>query len=209
MDLLAKLRAARIIPVIRHHDYTVASAVCDTLIENGMTMLEITTTVPGYDDLISQLRTDHPEILVGTGTVMNTTQLERARKADSGFAVSLILVQEVAEARYRHRNAICPGAMTPNEIAQCWSSGAAMVKIFPAHSVGGPGFVRGVQDVFPEVPLMPSGGVLPELVKAYIDAGATCVGMGGGLVPVSLVALGDHIAEQNSIKTALDACFES
>ena len=69
--------------------------------------------------------------------------------------------------------------------------GAAVVKIFPARECGGPGFLKAVRSVYPEIPLMPTGGVSPETAKAYLDAGALCLGMGGELVPVDALKAND------------------
>ena len=95
------------------------------------------------------------------------------------------------------------GAATPREVLLAHRAGSAVVKIFPAGSVGGSGFVRTVKAVFPEVELMPTGGVRPEEVPAYLKAGALCVGLGSELLPVAPLREGRRTAFLTAVRKAL------
>jgi 2-dehydro-3-deoxyphosphogluconate aldolase/(4S)-4-hydroxy-2-oxoglutarate aldolase len=95
-----------------------------------------------------------------------------------------------------------PGGATPGEILHHWQSGATVVKIFPAREIGGPKFLGAVRAVFPDIPLMPTGGVKPENVGEYLDAGAICAGLGGELFPAGALEAGDEAGARAAIEAA-------
>jgi 2-dehydro-3-deoxyphosphogluconate aldolase / (4S)-4-hydroxy-2-oxoglutarate aldolase len=200
-----QLRQARIVPVVRCDDFGLARTVCDLLVEAGIRALEITTSISGCENLISELRRNHPDLLIGAGTVMSADQARAVQSAGSQFVVSPCWVEEVASETARLDTAYLPGAMTPGEIVHHWSHGAAVVKIFPAVAAGGPDFIRALQSVFPDIPLMPTGGISPGSVQDYFDSGAVCVGMGGNLIPFNALKAGDVASAQTQIRAALDA----
>ena len=198
-----RLRAARVVPVIRHEDPEIALQGCSLLAEEGIAALEITTTVPGAADLIAELRARYPGICVGAGTVLTEAQAEAVLSAGAEFVVSPCWSDAAAR---RTRNAgrpYLPGAMTPGEVHHHWNQGAAVVKIFPANSAGGPAFLRALRAVFPDVHLMPTGGVSRENAQSYLEAGALCVGMGGNLLPARELEAGDADAARARIREAL------
>ncbi len=189
--LVDRLRDAQVVPVVRHSDPLLARRGCELLAEAGVAALEITTTVPEAGRLVCELRESHPSVCVGAGTVLTAEQADEVLEAGAEFVVSPCWVDAVADRAAEAGRPYLPGAQTPGEIFRHWSSGAAAVKVFPADAAGGPGFLRAVKAVFPDVPLMPTGGVAPETARKYLDAGAFCVGMGGNLLPVRELAAGD------------------
>ena len=198
-----RLRAARVVPVIRHDDPDIALTGCGLLAEEGVAALEITTTVPGAARLIEELRARYPGICVGAGTVLTAAQADAVLHAGAEFVVSPCWSEAVAESTMNAGRPYLPGAMTPGEVHHHWNQGAAAVKIFPADCAGGPAFLRALRAVFPDVHLMPTGGVSRETVQSYLDAGALCVGMGGNLLPARELEAGDADAARARIREAL------
>ena len=95
------------------------------------------------------------------------------------------------------------GALTPTEVRAALAAGADVVKIFPASSAGGPGHIKALASVFPDVAFCPTGGVEPGNVAAYLSAGAAFVGMGGALVDEKRIAAGDKAAIQAAARALL------
>lgn len=186
-EALATLERQGVIPVLRLDDAHDARRAVALLRRAGYTVFEITLTIPGAVELIAELANE-PGVLVGAGTV---TTLEEARACIDGgarFVVSPCLVAGLPEACRAADVACVMGALTPTEVQIARRHGADAVKIFPASSVGGPRHLRALRSVFPDVRLIPTGGVSAENVTDYLEAGAPCVGVGSDLFdPADLV----------------------
>lgn len=146
---------------------------------------------PGAIDQISQLR----EVLgnsvdVGAGTVTSRAELELARKAGASFIVTPTVTAEVISAGVGHGLPVFAGAFTPTEVHFAHRLGASMVKLFPAHRLG-PGYLRDLRGPFPEIRLLPTGGITPESIPDYVVAGAAGFGIGGSLFPADRLAASD------------------
>lgn len=202
-----QLRRARAVPVIRHSDPEVARRACLLLIEAGVSALEITTTVPDAATLIADLRRDHPEIYVGAGTVFTADEAHAVIDAGAAFVVSPCWSAPAAKVVIDAGLPYLPGAMTPGEVLHHRQAGASIVKVFPADAAGGPGFVKALKSVFPDVALMPTGGITPHTAQDYLDAGALCVGFGGNLLPATALVAGDTDLARQQISAALSALF--
>ena len=190
-ELRARLARLRIVPVVRAGSEIEARRACRWLLEAGLEALEITYTTPGATNLIAELRAAAPAALIGAGTLRTGEQVREAAAAGAAFAVSPGAAPEAAAACADLALPYLPGAATPSEVAARWAEGAAVVKVFPAREVGGPAFLKAVRSVYPEIPLMPTGGVSPETAPDYLAAGALCVGMGGELMPAAALAADD------------------
>ena len=205
VSLVQALKEARIVPVIRHADPAIAMAACELLAEAGIKALEITTTVPGAAEMIADLKRRFPQIATGAGTVFSTAQAKDVLDAGADFVVSPCWSDEAAAAVLAADVPYLPGATTPGEVLHHANHGAAVVKIFPADAAGGPGFLKALKSVFPELALMPTGGVTPQTAQSYLDAGAVCVGMGGNLLPAKALEAGDADLAREQIHAALAA----
>ena len=161
-----RLRASKIVPVIRHDDCEIARQSCDLLVEQGLTALEVTTTIPGFAKLIKELRQEFPGIEIGAGTVLTQQQASLAIDAGAHFLVSPCWSDPVSKASEEAEIPYLPGAMTPDEVFHHADAGAAIVKVFPAGLFGGPSYLKALASVFPEIPLMPTGGVTPQNTPA-------------------------------------------
>lgn len=201
--LIPRLSAARVVPVVRTHSAAHAATAVRWLREAGIGIFEITMTIPDAPALIRELATD-PFLLVGAGTVPDRASAAACLAAGATFIVAPWIDPDLAEPCQDAGALLMLGAVTPTEVRAALASGAEVVKVFPAASVGGPGHIRALRSVFPQVAFCPTGGVEPGNVAAYLTAGAAFVGMGGALVDEDSIAAGDRAAIQRAARQALD-----
>lgn len=187
-DLLDALRG-RAVPVIRTATTDQARTLIDWLSEGGLRVFEVTTTVPGWDGLVAELA-GRDGVLVGTGTVLDAATARAAIAAGSRFLVSPCVVGEAIAAGRDAGVPVIPGAATPTEVLDAHRAGAAAVKLFPIRQLGGPGFLKAVKSVLPDIALMPTGGIELDEIAAYFEAGAAAVGLGGQLASGAEIAAG-------------------
>jgi Entner-Doudoroff aldolase len=170
----------KLIAVIRNEDVETAKAICHTLVESGITTLEITFSVKDAPQLIKELREELPEALIGAGTVLNQEQAVQAHKSGAAFIVSPCIVEEVGN--YCKEHAICCslGAATPTEVYKAYQLGCDIVKLFPGDCLS-PNLIKGIKAPMPFIEMMPTGGVDDNNVKTWFEAGAYATGFGGYL----------------------------
>lgn len=171
-----------VVPVVRAGSPEEALFAAQAISRGGIPIIEITMTVPGAIEVIQELVRTVPGILVGAGTV---TSAEAARKcADAGaqfFVSPGFNAGTVANARERGI-LMMAGALTPTEVMSAWEAGSDFVKIFPCGNLGGAKYIQALKGPFPQVPMVPTGGVNLETASDYIRAGAAALGVGGELV---------------------------
>lgn len=168
----------RVIPVARGLDGSTAPALADALLEGGLSSLEVTVEGPGGIDALESLR--DRGVTAGAGTVVSVDQAVAATAAGARFLVSPHLDIELVEWAGERDVPLIPGALTPTEVATAWRHQPPAVKIFPAH-VGGPGYLESLLGPYPDLALIPTGGVDGDNAGAYVSAGAVAVGVGGWL----------------------------
>lgn len=180
--LPAPIVEGRVIAIARRLDPVTLPAIAEALAANGIRVFEVTIDSPGAVESIRALA-EGPlaeRLLVGAGTVLAIDEAEAALEAGARFLVTphvdVALVRWAAEWGVP----ILPGAFTPTEILTAWRAGAAAVKLFPA-SVAGPPFIRDFRGPFPEIPIVPTGGVTIENAAEFLRAGAVAVGLGSWL----------------------------
>ncbi|WP_314247591.1 bifunctional 4-hydroxy-2-oxoglutarate aldolase/2-dehydro-3-deoxy-phosphogluconate aldolase [Streptomyces kutzneri] len=181
--LYAVLAAQRVLPVLRNTDADEAVRRTTALLAAGCRAVELTTSTPGWAAAVTRtapLRDVHGHpALIGVGTVTTTVQAETALDAGAAFLISPYPAPEVRTVAVRREAVFIEGGFTPGEIAAAVRAAGA-AKVFPAH-VGGPGFVRSLRAVLPGAVIVPTGGIRPAEVPDWLAAGATAVGIGGGL----------------------------
>ena len=181
--------------MIRARSADLVARVVEALMEAHLTVAEITMTVPNAIDAIAAVEKRFGnEILIGAGTVTDADTAVRAIDAGAEFVVSPCLVTEVIEAAQRADVAVLPGALTPTEVFEAFQSGADLVKVFPAQNVGGASYLRALRGPFPDIPLVPTGGVTLENMSEFFAAGATAVGVGSELISKDALARRDFRA---------------
>ena len=182
-NTVARLREVGIIPIIRASSADVVVPVAEALLQAGLPVVEITLTVPNAIDAIGSVaKRFGGKVLVGAGTVTDAETAKRAVDAGAEFIVTPCLVPEVIEAAHRANVAVLPGALTPSEVFEAFRLGGDMVKVFPVQAVGGAAYLRALRGPFPDIPLVPTGGVTLENVAEMFKAGAAAVGVGTELI---------------------------
>ena len=203
---VARLREVGIIPIIRASTADVAMPLADALLQAGLPVAEITMTVPNAIDAIRAIaKRLAGKMLLGAGTVTDAETARRAADAGAEFIVSPCLVREVIEAAHKVNVAVLPGALTPGEVFEAHRLGGDMVKVFPVQSVGGAAYLRALRGPFPDIPLVPTGGVSLENIGAMFQAGAAAVGVGSELISQDALVRGDYAAIQALAKQFLAA----
>jgi 2-dehydro-3-deoxyphosphogluconate aldolase/(4S)-4-hydroxy-2-oxoglutarate aldolase len=181
VTLLDALRSARLVAIVRGSGVDAALRTVQTLVAEGVTLVEVSLTSADATTVIAKARDDlGADAWLGAGTVVTVDDVTRATDAGASFVVTPALGPSVAESRRRGLPVIA-GALTPSEVVAATEQGADAVKLFPA-SLGGPAYVRALRDPFPGVPLVPVGGVDVDAAQAYLAAGAVAVGVGSPLV---------------------------
>lgn len=179
---LSALRQARVLAAVRAPSAQSALDAADALVRGGVTGLEITYSTPDAPAVIRELAARYGEsIYLGAGTVTTPDEAERAASAGASFLVSPGTRPDLSRAMVDTGLTVMTGALTPSELMAALEYGAHVVKIFPA-SLGGPPFLKALRGPFPNVPLMPTGGVTAGNVEEWLASGAIAVGAGGELV---------------------------
>ena len=188
---LSHLQKHRAIAVIRASDMRLAQKMAMAAASGGMRLIEITWNSDRPGELISLLRADLPNCIIGTGTLFNVGQLQEAIASGAQFLFSPHVDSAMIQAAVKQDVPIIPGAMTPTEIVTAWNQGASCVKVFPVQAVGGVNYIKSLQGPLGEIPLIPTGGVTLENAPEFIQAGAIAVGLSGQLFPQKLVREGN------------------
>jgi 2-dehydro-3-deoxyphosphogluconate aldolase/(4S)-4-hydroxy-2-oxoglutarate aldolase len=177
---LEPLRRQRIVPVLRAEDRRVGLARAELCLHAGLGVIELTASIPGWEEVLREVVASWPDAVVGLGTVTTAEDASRAVDAGASFLVSPFLAPQVHAVGAERGIPAIEAGLTPTEINQAASRGA-LVKLFPAHAAG-PDYIRSVRAVLPEVEVMPTGGVRLEDVHLWLAAGAFAVGVGSDLI---------------------------
>ncbi len=186
--IIDKLKAGIIIPVIRVSRQKDAEKVAEIMIETGIKAVEITMSVKGAENVINSLRKKYYEkIVIGAGTVLSKEAAKLVIDSGAQFVVSPCFLEEVIDVCNKENIVVAPGTLTPTEIIKAKNYGADFIKIFPASSIGGPDFIKSIKAVYPDIDLMPTGGINAETAIDYLEAGATFLGVGSSIVNNKLI----------------------
>jgi 2-dehydro-3-deoxyphosphogluconate aldolase / (4S)-4-hydroxy-2-oxoglutarate aldolase len=185
---LERVLEAGIVAVVRSPDWQQLVDVASALVDGGVTVMEITFSVPNALEVIRQVHAALGDrILLGAGTVLDPETARAAMLAGAEFIVAPTLNLKVIKLCRRYDKLVMPGAFTPTEILTAWEAGADIVKVFPA-DVGGPNYLKALRGPLPQIRLMPTGGVDLNTAADFLKAGACCLGVGSQLVEPKAVA---------------------
>jgi 2-dehydro-3-deoxyphosphogluconate aldolase/(4S)-4-hydroxy-2-oxoglutarate aldolase len=180
-----------IVAVVRSPDSQQLVDVARALADGGVTVVEITMTVPHALDVVRQVRAALGDrVLLGAGTILDAETARAALLAGAEYLVAPTLNLDVIRTCRRYDKVVMPGAFTPTEILTAWEAGADIVKVFPADVVG-PAFFKALRGPLPQIRLMPTGGVDLKTAADFLKAGASCLGVGGQLVEPKAIAEGN------------------
>jgi 2-dehydro-3-deoxyphosphogluconate aldolase/(4S)-4-hydroxy-2-oxoglutarate aldolase len=188
-ELLARVLHEQIVGVVREDSAIAAEAIADAYALNGIRIVEITLTTPEAIDLIALVaqRFAKDDVVVAAGSVRTTNDAAAARRAGAQIIVSPHTDQHVIEYAIENELLSVAGAATATEIVRAWDAGADLVKIFPAHYLGGPDFIRTIRGPIRDIPLVAGGPVPLDMIENYLDAGCVAVNLGASLAAPDLV----------------------
>ena len=187
-NILASLVEGAIVPVVRASSPEAALQAVEAIANGGIRAAEITMTVPGAVQVLEKLAGRFGgNMLLGAGTVLDPETARACLLAGAEFIVSPSLKPATIEMAKRYAKVICPGALTPTEVLTAWEAGADIVKIFPCGNVGGPKYIKALKGPFPQIRMIPTGGVNLETAGEFLKAGACAVAVGGELVDAKLI----------------------
>ncbi|MCA9027854.1 MAG: bifunctional 4-hydroxy-2-oxoglutarate aldolase/2-dehydro-3-deoxy-phosphogluconate aldolase [Planctomycetaceae bacterium] len=185
---LQRVLDSGLVAIIRAPNGDQLVEVAEALLEGGIDVIEVTFTVPGVLDIISKVRDALGDrILLGAGTVLDTESARAALLAGAEFLVTPTVNTGVIEMCNRYDKVIMPGGFTPTEVLTAWEAGADIVKVFPA-DIGGPKHLKALKGPFPQIRLLPTGGVDLKTLSGFVAAGACAVGLGSALVEKEALA---------------------
>lgn len=185
-----QIAAERLIAIVRLNSATHLHDVVHALVDGGITLVEVTMTVPGALNGIERLAASLPAaVIIGAGTVTDPSTAIAAIEAGASFVVSPVCRTDLIETCHARDAVMMPGCLTPTEILAAADAGADFVKVFPASAVR-PSFIRDVKGPFPGVRLVPTGGIGVDEVTQWLAAGASAVGIGGALLDPEAIAAG-------------------
>ena len=187
-EVIKQIRDIGLVPVVRASSADEAMRAIDAIREGGVSVLEITMTVPGAIGVIEQVSKRYGnDALVGAGTVLDAETARTCILSGAQFVVSPALNIETIECCRRYGVAVMPGALTPTEVVQAWTVGADFVKVFPAGAMGGASYLKALKAPLPQIELVPTGGVSLKTAADFIKAGASALGVGADLVDLKVI----------------------
>jgi 2-dehydro-3-deoxyphosphogluconate aldolase/(4S)-4-hydroxy-2-oxoglutarate aldolase len=181
-EVRQRIEEVGIIPGLRVHSAEEALFAIDAVSRGGIPIVEVTMTVPGALDVIKEVSTQTPGVVVGAGTVLDLGWAHRCLDAGAEFLTSPGFDLKIVEFAATEGVVCLPGALTPTEVMNAAKAGADFIKIFPCGQVGGPKYLRSLRSPFPDLRFMAAGGVTQTTAAEYIRAGAAAVGIGADLI---------------------------
>jgi 2-dehydro-3-deoxyphosphogluconate aldolase/(4S)-4-hydroxy-2-oxoglutarate aldolase len=185
-----RLEDAGLIPVLRARSFAEGHALVEAMILGGVTVIEVTMTVPNALELLRELKRCHSSLLLGSGTVTDAAQVEATIDAGAEFVVSPSLHMDVIAKTKELGKVSIPGALTPTEVITAWRAGADYVKVFPCSAMGGASYLKALRAPFPDLKLIPTGGVTLKTAAEFLEAGAFALGVGSDLVNTVAISEG-------------------
>ncbi|HZO55920.1 MAG TPA: bifunctional 4-hydroxy-2-oxoglutarate aldolase/2-dehydro-3-deoxy-phosphogluconate aldolase [Bryobacteraceae bacterium] len=196
-QVLSFIQDTGIVPVVRTATADSAIRAIEAIYNGGIRAAEITMTVPGAVKALEKVADQFGDKLVlGAGTVLDPETARICMLAGAEFFVTPALNVKVIEMARRYSKVICPGALTPTEVLAAWEAGADVVKVFPCGNMGGAKYIKALKGPFPQIEMIPTGGVNLDTAGDFLRAGACAVAVGGELVDAKLIKADDYAGIQ-------------
>lgn len=178
MSVIDALERQRVVPVLRCADADDAVQTARAAVASGLELVELTMTTPGVLDALAVLASEG--VNVGVGTIRRADEVAPAAAAGARFVVSFWNPPGFLDAAVTARVPAIPGGLTPGELVAAREAGAAVLKVFPASAVG-PDYLAALRPVLPDVRFVASGGIAPNAIHAWLEAGALAVTIGSAI----------------------------
>jgi 2-dehydro-3-deoxyphosphogluconate aldolase / (4S)-4-hydroxy-2-oxoglutarate aldolase len=205
-EVLSFITEVGIVPVVRTTSADSAVKAVEAIYRGGVRAAEITMTVPGAIRALEKVADQFGDkIVLGAGTVLDPETARACMLAGAEFFVTPALNLKTIEMTRRYSKVVCPGALTPTEVITAWDAGADIVKIFPCGNVGGAKYIKALKGPFPQIEMIPTGGVNLETAGDFLKAGACAVAVGGELVDAKSVKEGRYEVIEQRARQFLEA----
>lgn len=193
-----------IIGILRGTEAGNIEPLVEAVVSSGLKTIEITMNSPKAAESIRRMvKAASGRLTVGAGTVLTMNDLRSALDAGATFIVMPTLIREVTEYCVKKKIPVFPGALTPQEIFEAWKSGATMVKVFPAKCFG-PSYFKEIKGPFQDVRLLACGGVTPDNIGSFFQAGASAVAFGASIFKKEWLTQGEFSRVTEAIKTLIN-----
>lgn len=169
MDIFERIDSAKVLPVAVIDDAEKSVPLVDALARGGITAIEVTFRTDAAADAIRRIRSEHPDILVGAGTVLNSEQVQSAANAGAQFLVAPGLNPDTVRASAEVGLPFIPGVLTPSEVERAISLGLERVKFFPAEAGGGVAMLKAMSSPYRSMKFMPTGGINAKNLLDYLS----------------------------------------
>ncbi|HYO81176.1 MAG TPA: bifunctional 4-hydroxy-2-oxoglutarate aldolase/2-dehydro-3-deoxy-phosphogluconate aldolase [Bryobacteraceae bacterium] len=204
-QILASIMEIGVVPVVRTSSAESAIRSIEAIHRGGIRAAEITMTVPGAIRALEKVADQFGDsIVLGAGTVLDPETARACMLAGAQFFVTPALNVATIEMAQRYSRPIMPGALTPTEVVTAWQAGADVVKVFPASAVGGAKYIKALKGPFPQIEMIPTGGVNLETAAAFLEAGACAVAVGGELIDAATINAGRYEVFEERARQYLD-----
>ena len=180
-----------VVPVIKlNHPARDAAPLAKALCEGGVPVAEVTFRAAGAPEAIRLMRQARPDMLVGAGTVLSTSQAQQALDAGAAFIVTPGLDEDIVRWCQERGLAVFPGCTTPTDYHAAYRLGLEVLKFFPAEQSGGLAKIKAMSAPFPMFKIMPTGGVSLKNLREYLSCPAVCACGGSYMVTADLIESG-------------------
>jgi 2-dehydro-3-deoxyphosphogluconate aldolase / (4S)-4-hydroxy-2-oxoglutarate aldolase len=188
-EVRAWIEETGVIAAVRERSKENALFAAGAVVQGGIPVVEIALTMPQAAAVISQLAKSVPGIVVGAGSVTKPDAARRSIDAGAQFLTSDGFHPAVIEFAAKENVVVIPGTLTPTEVISAWETNSDFVKVVPCAQLGGPVYIGSLHAMFPEIPLIASGGVDQLTASKMILAGAIALGVGRELIPREAIQL--------------------
>lgn len=200
-----KMEELGVIPVVVLNDAKDAVPLAKALIEGGLPAAEVTFRTAAAEESIKLIKEAYPEMLLIAGTVLTTEQVDRAVAAGAEMIVAPGFDPEIVDYCLSKNIEVCPGLVTPSEMAQAVKRGLDKVKFFPAEAAGGLKMIKAMTAAYTNVRIMPTGGINANNIKDYLECDKIFCCGGSWMVKGSMIEAGEFDKIKDMAKEAVEA----
>lgn len=209
IEVATTMKENGMIPLFFHSDIELSKKVLKACYDGGSRLMEFTSRGDFAFEVFGALNkyalAELPGMILGVGSVTDAAAASLYMQLGANFIVTPVLREDIAIACNRRKVLWSPGCGTLTEIAKAEELGCEIVKLFPADTYG-PDFIKGIKGPSPWTSIMPTGGVFPteESLSSWINAGATCVGLGSQLISKEILDKNDFEGLKNKVSQVLE-----